>query len=370
MKVPVSYLLFFVVFVKTVSSQTQIPFDSEHWQLPEGKAVVEEYMGEKSLFLQGGIAFLKDIELRNGIIEFDLAVPEKRGFVGAIFRSTDPSNYEEFYLRMHQSGNPDATQYTPVFNGMAGWQLYFGTGFTETFTMDFDQWMHVKIVFWEDQGEIYIRDMENPLIFMHDLKQETAAGKVGLEVNPNFSPAHYANFQYQALTKAPFSPRQIETPAPEAGLIQKWMVSRAFSEVWFDKFQLQFKESDLPARDWTILKTEPDGLANISRLTERTKENNTVFAKVIINASADHIQPLALAFSDRVSVYVNGKVLFSGNDTYSSRDYRFLGSIGYFDTIFLPLKKGRNEIMIAVSEGFGGWGIRGKLIEPEKVTIE
>jgi len=34
--------------------------------------------------------------------------------------------FEHFYIRPHQSGNPDANQYTPVFNGVSAWQLYHG----------------------------------------------------------------------------------------------------------------------------------------------------------------------------------------------------------------------------------------------------
>ena len=32
-------------------------------------------------------------------------------------------------MRPHQVGNPDAIQYTPVFNGLSAWQLYHGDGF-------------------------------------------------------------------------------------------------------------------------------------------------------------------------------------------------------------------------------------------------
>lgn len=42
------------------------------------------------------------------------------------FRATDGDNYEHFYLRPFQSGRPDATQYTPVYHGVSGWQLYSG----------------------------------------------------------------------------------------------------------------------------------------------------------------------------------------------------------------------------------------------------
>ena len=33
-------------------------------------------------------------------------------------------------MRPHKSGKPDALQYTPVFNGLSAWQLYYGDGCT------------------------------------------------------------------------------------------------------------------------------------------------------------------------------------------------------------------------------------------------
>ena len=71
-----------------------------------------------------------------------------------------------------------------------------------------------------------------------------------------------------------------------------------------------------------------------------------------------------VGFSDRAVVYLNGQPLFAGRDDYKSRDYRFLGSIGWWDTLFLPLQAGDNEIVIAVSETFGGWGIQARFTDP------
>ena len=40
---------------------------------------------------------------------------------------------------------------------------------------------------------------------------------------------------------------------------------------------------------------------------------------------------------------LNGMPLYRGDDSYRSRDYRFLGSIGWFDTVYLPLQAGRTS---------------------------
>ena len=42
-------------------------------------------------------------------------------------------------------------------------------------------------------------------------------------------------------------------------------------------------------------------------------------------------------------VYLNGVALYRGDDTYRSRDYRFLGSIGWHDTVYLPLQADRTS---------------------------
>jgi hypothetical protein len=179
-------------------------------------------------------------------------------------------------------------------------------------------------------------------------------------------PAHYANFSYQKMKNPPLKGSYKDEFHPHPGLIKKWSVSQPFSENWFNK-RLTLDDHDREGWEWTTLETEPDGLANISRLWQKTNEKNSAFAKLELDASEAHIQPLELAFSDRVHVYVNGKKVYSGSDGFRTRDYRFLGSIGYFDTIYLPLEKGKNEVLIGVAENFGGWGIRGRLLDWEKV---
>ena len=68
---------------------------------------------------------------------------------------------------------------------------------------------------------------------------------------------------------------------------------------------------------------------------------------------------MALGFSDRAAVYLNGRAVFHGTDAYRSRDYRFLGSIGWYDTVYLPLEAGDNAARgayhsLAVAREAGG----------------
>jgi hypothetical protein len=66
---------------------------------------------------------------------------------------------------------------------------------------------------------------------------------------------------------------------------------------------------------------------------------------------------LRFGFSDRVLVYLNGRPVYKGRAEWRSRDPRFLGTVGLFDELILPLRAGENEVWMAVSEDFGGWGV-------------
>jgi hypothetical protein len=40
---------------------------------------------------------------------------------------------------------------------------------------------------------------------------------------------------------------------------------------------------------------------------------------------------------------------FAGDTTYQSRDQRFLGTVGLFETLYLPPRKGVNTLVVAVT---------------------
>jgi hypothetical protein len=345
-----------------------VPFDSGRWQWNATESRVEDHLGRKSLFLKGGTAFVTDARFANGSIEFDVAFSGERGFMGGVWRAQDDKNYEEFYLRPHQSGNPDATQYTPVFHGIEGWQLYHGPRYTVPITHRFNEWTHVKILFAGARAEVYVRDMEKPVLFVDGLKRGSEPGGVGVTVG-DFAPAHFSSFSFQAMESPPIQGKAgVLDPVPP-GTISSWRVSDVFPEG-----SLEGRDSlgaeEVAARQWTRLETERSGLANLARLQGIERRQNTVFARKVVVADRDRIKQLDFGFSDRVRVYLNGRLLFRGNDAARSRDYRFLGSIGYWDTLYLPLRKGENEILLAVTEEAGGWGIQAKLPDLAGIALQ
>lgn len=352
-----------------------VAFSADQWVFNAKNAVVENFQGQQSLRLESGIAYLKDLDFQNGIIEFDIYLQEIRSFSGVIFRVENEENYEELYLRSHLSGKPDAMQYTPVDNGNSAWQLYHDQGspastdlndwtmeqlggFNTPYVFPFEQWLHVKLLVAGTEAELYLNHEKEPILHINELKRGKVTGSIGLESIA--APAHFANFSYTKMDQVSLMKTAPAPPAADPNLIQQWLISDAFSEKELEN------QSTLPAaflknRKWDTLKAERSGVANISTLRARTPEKNTVLAKIEMQATKDQLQKLELGFSDRVRVYCNGTILYTGNNTYKMQDYRHLGTIGFYNAIYLPLKKGKNEIVIAVAETFGGWGIQGKM---------
>ena len=65
-----------------------------------------------------------------------------------------------------------------------------------------------------------------------------------------------------------------------------------------------------------------------------------------------------------VSVFLNVRIVFRGRSAQNFRDPGFLGIVNpENDTVYLPFKRGRNELILAVSELGGGWGFICRLLD-------
>lgn len=344
-----------------------IPFASDRWHFNAQGHRIEEHLGRQSLFLVGGRALIEDAEFMDGIIEYEVAFAAVRGFAGAIWRVQDPANYEQFYMRPHQSGNPDANQYTPCFNGLTGWQLYHGEGYGAPVTYDFDTWIPVRIVVSGDQAEIFVGDLESPALFVDELKRTPAAGAVGVNV-ANFGPAHFTNFRFHAVEHPPLVGRVTRDRRADPGSVMRWEISDTLSEKALDD-RFELPQETVNELGWATLDCETTGLANISRIRALAPFHDTALARITVEAEDSRNVQLTFGYSDRVRLYLNGRLLYRGDNGYRSRDYRYLGTIGLFDAVTLPLNKGRNELVFAVSESFGGWGLKAAFGDLEGLTV-
>ncbi len=343
------------------------PFDSDRWVVEAEEWELEEHLGRPAVRMRGGSAWVGDEDFTDGVIEFDIAFGSKRNFIGASWRLEDSDNFENFYMRPHQSGKADANQYTPFFHGLAGWQLYHGAGHGTAVEYRFNEWQHVKIVFSGSRGEVYV-DSTEPILFMHEMKRELQAGKVGLTAGA-LAPVHFANFTYQKLDNPGLHGQAAELPGPEAGLIESWRVSNVFSATLL-KDKITLTDAETSGLEWTELGVESNGLANLARLAGVDRETNTVFARLTLTADKARVVKFRFGYSDALGAFLNGRLLYRGQRLYQSRDFRYLGTIGLFDEMYLQLEEGENELWLAVYEAFGGWGLMATIEDREGLTIE
>ena len=355
-----------------------IPSDSQRWDL-QGQAKPADYQGRKCLFLDGGAAVLKDFEMRDGVIDVDVATPAKRGFFGIQFRvANDGANAEWVYLRQHKSGLPDAMQYTPVLNTGANWQIYNGPGFTGAVDIPKDEWFHLRLEVVGAQAKFYVKDMDKPALVMNDLKSGVQEGEVALYVLTGAT--YFSNFEIRTTPDAPWE--RHEPPMPP-GTLTKWSLSTSYDALERNlERPLTTSESD--AIRWQDVEAEPPGFVVLYRYREAPHPKvsfqtdfskrlepqpgmKVVYARTNIDSDRDQVKKLYIGYSDDVSVFLNDKILFRGRSAQNFRDPGFLGIVNpENDAVYLPLKKGKNELMLAVSELGGGWGFICQLVDWEK----
>lgn len=348
-----SLLLFSICATSALAEQ--IPVDSPRWSLQGEEARVVEFKGRAALRLKGAIALLADANFETGVIEFDMAITDNTpSFPGVFFRGVDDLNYEHFYLRPHQSGNPDANQYTPVINGVTGWQIY--SEYNSQMRYRLNEWFRVRLEIADDSARMFV-DSEAPRLVVPDLKRERTAGFVMLRGSSGG--AYFSNISITPgpVAAVPAAP----TPALPPGLIRTWAVSGAMPEA--DAYRTA-QANKLDAISWTPLPVEIKGVANLARAAKRADEAPSVLARVSVRSDKKRTVPFRFGFSDRVQIYLNGTLLFSGNDQQGSRDYRFLGTVGLFDTLHLSLRAGDNDVVLVVTESGsapngGGWAAYG-----------
>ncbi|MGN6393628.1 MAG: hypothetical protein ACTHM9_15480 [Gemmatimonadales bacterium] len=353
-----------------------VPPDSSRW-IFEGTAGVGEYLGRRCVMLDGGAATVKDVDLRDGVIDMDVGTSAKRGFFGIQFR-TDSVNGEYVYLRPHKSGLPDALQYTPVFNTGLNWQLYSGPGFTAPVDIPRDAWFHVRLAIVGAQARLYVGDTTKPALEMPDLKSGNERGPVALA--SLIGATCVSNFEIHPTADAPW---ERHLPQMPPGTLVHWSLSPSYDALTRDP-ERPLSAADRAAMHWQAVDAEPPGIVAIYRYRMAPHPHVTfqsdwstrldpqpgtqlVYARTAISASRDEVRKLSLGYSDEVSVFLNGHILYRGRSAQSFRDPGFLGIVSADDdALYLPLHKGSNELVLALSELGGGWGFVARLADPKR----
>ena len=357
------------------SPSLSLPPDSPRWEL-EGEAKAVDYQGRRCLLLDGGAATVKDLELRDGVVDVDVATPAKRGFFGIQFRLGGESGDGEWvYLRQHKSGLPDAMQYTPILHTGLNWQIYNGSGFTGAVDIPRDTWFHLRLELAGAQAKLYVQDMSRPALVMPDLKSGLQRGQIALASLTGAT--YFSNFEVRTTPDVPWERHLPPTPP---GTLTHWSISPA-EDALARNLEKALSPEELAALAWQEVEAEPPGFVVLYRYREAPHPRVTfqgdfsrrldpqpgmkvLYARTTIESDRDQVRKLELGYSDDVTVFFNGQILWRGRSAQNFRDPAFLGIVNpENDAVYLPLRKGKNELVLAVSELGGGWGFIARLVD-------
>lgn len=331
---------------------------------------INEQDGREVLTITRTGVMLGGVDFAEGVIEFDVAFDDRFGFGGPVWHVSEDGRAEYLYLRKHKSGLPDAGQYTPIRNGLTSWQIYSDRNGIAPFAHTHEGWNRVKLVVQDDRADIFYNGSTQPVLHIPDLAADTGSGGVGFRASGTYGELRISNLVIRGLLPGEgVVGRPADVLPPPAGVIAGWRVSEVFDEALVaGQLELPAAVADLGVLGEVAI--EPNGIADISRLTGADDLRDTVLVSARIRSDRAKRVRLAFGYSDRVRLFLNGELVFDGEAGWRTRDFFFLGTIGFSDAVVLDLAAGENVLSAAVSETFGGWGFAGAIADREGIVIE
>lgn len=339
-----------------------VPLDPERWET-QGPVAFETREGRPAMRLgapatgkrSGGVANVKGLDFATGVIEFDMLLPDAMEFSGPMFHQPDERTGEFIYFRPHMNGKPDAIQYTPVVNGNLGWQIFSGPGFEAEAVFPVGRWMRVRLDVYPASASVSVDGKR--VLAIPDLKNGLMAGQIG------FASLMGGTF-FSNVSVQPIDGYSDPAPPPPAavlpdGAVESFEVSEALTQAEaYDRASRQHW-SGIP---WHRIAAETNGIANLSKAGPDGEDKHSFIARFELSSPAARTVPMQFAFSDDVRIYLNGRPIYEGSDRQGSRDYRFLGHAGFWDSAFLELKEGVNRVALVVTDPTNGGTAAGAII--------
>ncbi|WP_162627604.1 hypothetical protein [Erythrobacter sp. KY5] len=337
-----------------------VPLNEETFDLSQANSASFETRDGRDALCIDGEAFLRGVSLANGSVAVDIANNHHRHFANLIFRAASQDDYETAYLRMHKSGQFDAVQYTPHLNGETNWQLFREA----QARVDFGEtpWITLTVDFADDRARIRVgSDSEQPAL---ETVLTLPAKEGGLGLRTLFEGC-FSNFRYTAQSPAWATSDAEPPPSPPAGTIERWSLSDAFPmERWAG-----ISEDLRSSLVWSTAEAEPNGRLLISRYRRKATsgdfERNQldgVYAGVAIHSPNAQTAAFQFDASDMATVWLNGEALVAFDNSFRAKGPLHRGD---FDatkqTVALPLREGRNELVVLVAERANGWGLGGSV---------
>lgn len=332
--------------------------------------------------LESGMAYRPDWTLGDGTIELRLGEPTG-AFAGVAFRMSSSSDYDIIYFNATSDGDRWAgLQYQPVFQGETTWQLYYRDGYRATLPATTSRTPHVRIVIAGGRADVFVDEAAQPVLRVPALKRDAQPGHVGVwsAGGPSGTSVLFSDLRIDA-HRVPL-PEVASQETASDGQLVRWRLSDRMDAPGGVR-----APRALPATlDWRharVADAERDGTVNLTKVIGNSAGPQRVnvfggagwglaYAETVLVSDRAARVPLSLAYSDGVGVYLNGERLYAGDNSIDSRYPGSLGAIGgENDTVDLPLRAGRNELVLCVTDKAFGWGFKARLDRGDvKIRIE
>jgi nitroreductase len=199
-------VLFFVLGSVIFAQDQDVVFDfsdPSQWMMESAETEIVEYKGKEAFRIKGApgerIAYLKDFDFLDGVIELDIAaIPY---YTGLVFRVRSGHVYEGIYFRPQNSRHKDpvrrghTVQY--ISNPMHTWYYLREIApekYEAAVDISPDEWFHVKVIVAGKKAEVYVNEAETPCLVVDDLKHGISQGSVGVWCG-NTSAGTFANLK-------------------------------------------------------------------------------------------------------------------------------------------------------------------------------
>jgi len=339
---------------------------AEHWQTESG--AFEKIQGMDAIALhEGGTAIAKDVNLKDGTIEFDVQ-PMVMG-TGMVFRRVDDKNFEMMYFLPNGkcSESPFCLQYAPETHNILLWDVF--PQYQVPAPIRDGEWNHVKLVISGKRMNMYVNHSSTPTLKVGRLEGDASEGSVGLS-----GPGYFANVVITpGATEGLSGEPEADPTASDARFVRNWQLSAA-SELGEGK-DPSYGEMPAASVEWKPISAELGGLIDITReygLPMDRPKRSMAWIKTTIDSDKAQTIHTSMGWVREAWVFVNGKQVYADKNLFmppsarKSPEGRLALTNGSFD---LPLNAGSNEVAIAVASNFYGLGVVWRLDSVEGVKL-
>ena len=303
-----------------------------------------EGMPTGSMTLNEAVAVSRDAQFSDGTIEFDMK-PLAYSDTGIIFRRHGTDDGEFVYARANPDcpAADDCVQYAPIVHGHMHWNIY--PDYQNQAPVAPSGWNHFRLVVAGARMLVFVNRQAEPSLVVPKLQGMTAEGGIAFK-----GPAIFANLAIRPGGAELLA--GLHVPPPEPGTVTAWL---AAAPVAFPAHGVVAASAIPPADEWHVIAAESSGLVNLGRAFGSPAAPTPAIAwlKTEIDAPAPVRRTIHIGWTQQVSVFLNGEKVFSGENAYFP-EARRLSPDGRLEpdnaSIALPLRAGKNEVVLAVGD--------------------